>query len=127
VAVAGEGSETGGDHRGLLDRCVVALLEVAQQPTRRDPRMPALILPRDEHGQLKRIREVKRWKFLRRGLGDDQVPTVEGSAKDCERVPGRSRRCSSPGPDGVSSLDRTVASKLPHDLLAEIESLPVEE
>jgi hypothetical protein len=46
--VSAEGGEAGRDHRSFLDRRLVAFLEVAQQPSRSDPRMPARILPRDQ-------------------------------------------------------------------------------
>jgi hypothetical protein len=59
VAVSGEGGEAGRDHRGLVDRPVVAILEVAQQPSRRDARVPTRILSRDQHRQLERIGEVE--------------------------------------------------------------------
>jgi hypothetical protein len=47
-AVPGEGGQAGRDHRGLVDRRVVTILEVAQQPSRRDARMPARILACDQ-------------------------------------------------------------------------------
>jgi hypothetical protein len=44
VAVSGESGEAGRDHRSFVDRRLVAFLEVAQQPSRGDARMPARIL-----------------------------------------------------------------------------------
>jgi riboflavin biosynthesis pyrimidine reductase len=56
VAVASEGSEAGGDHRGLVDRRLGALLEVAQQPAHRDPRPETRIARGDLSEEIGRIK-----------------------------------------------------------------------
>ena len=67
--------------------------------------MPARILARDQHRQIKCVLEAERGQLLRRRLGDEQVPVLECAAEDREGTALRGRLCSSPGPDGVSSLD----------------------
>jgi hypothetical protein len=54
MAVSGKGDEAGRDHRSFVDRRIVAFLEVTQQPSRGDARMPARILARDQHRQVER-------------------------------------------------------------------------
>jgi hypothetical protein len=60
VTVAGQSGEAGRDHRSFIDRRVVDLLEVAQQPSRRDARMPAWSLTRYQHRQVERADEAER-------------------------------------------------------------------
>jgi hypothetical protein len=60
VAVTGESGEAGCDHRTLVDRRLVAALEVTQQPARGDALMPTRILARDQDRQLERVAEVER-------------------------------------------------------------------
>jgi hypothetical protein len=48
MTISGQSGEAGCDQRSLVDRRVVAFLEVAQQPSRGDARMPARILARDQ-------------------------------------------------------------------------------
>jgi hypothetical protein len=60
VAVSGEGGKAGRDHRSFVNRRVVDFLEVAQQPTRGDARMPARIPACDQDRELERVSEVER-------------------------------------------------------------------
>ena len=102
MTIAGESGETRSDHRRLLDRRFVALLEVAQQPACRDARMPARILACDQDRQLESIGEVERRELLGGRLGNEQVAVFERPAKYRPWVPLRGRGSSSPGPDGPS-------------------------
>jgi hypothetical protein len=43
-----------------VNRRVVAFLEIAEQPTCGDARMPTPVLSRDQHRQVERVREVER-------------------------------------------------------------------
>jgi hypothetical protein len=74
VAVSGESGKAGRDHRSLVDRRLVAFLEVAQQPSRGDARMPSRILSRDQDRQVERVSEVERRELLGCRLCDGQVP-----------------------------------------------------
>jgi hypothetical protein len=65
VAVSREGGEAGRDHRSFVDRRVVAFLEVAQEPTRRNAGMPTRILARDQERQLMRLAEPDPSGFFR--------------------------------------------------------------
>jgi hypothetical protein len=60
VAVSDKSGKEGRDHRGLIDRRLVASLEVAEQPSRRDARMPARIFTRDQNRELERVGQVER-------------------------------------------------------------------
>jgi len=60
-----ERGEAGRDQRGLVDRRLVAVLEVAQEPAGGDSRMPARLLARDQQSQLERVRETDPWKLFR--------------------------------------------------------------
>jgi hypothetical protein len=53
-------NEQAANHCSFLDRRVVAFLEVAQQPACRDARVPARLLSRDQHRQVKRVSEAER-------------------------------------------------------------------
>jgi hypothetical protein len=109
VAVSGERSEARSDHRSFVDRRVVAFLEIAQQPARRDERLPARILARDQQRQLERLGEADPSDLLRRRLRDEQVPALERSTKDCPWVALRNRRSSSPGPGRPSQSKEQLA------------------
>jgi hypothetical protein len=58
VTIAAERAEGNGHHRCLLNRRVVVLLEVTLKPARRDPRMPARVLPRDQDRELEGLLEA---------------------------------------------------------------------
>jgi hypothetical protein len=72
VAISGESGEAGYDHRCLLDHRLT-LLEAAQQPPRREPRMPARILPCDQQRQLEGLAEAQPADLLRGRLRDEQA------------------------------------------------------
>src|SRR5438552_3499173 len=55
MRLASESSETRRRHRGLLDRRLRPLLEVAQQPASGDALVAARVLLRDQQRQLKRL------------------------------------------------------------------------
>lgn len=59
VADAGQRIQARRRERGLFDRRVRILLEVAQEPTGRDPRMPRRIFPRDQHSQFEGVGEAE--------------------------------------------------------------------
>jgi hypothetical protein len=82
----------------------VAVLEVAEQPARRDARMPARILARDQDRQLKGVDEVERRELLCRRLRDQQVSMLKRPLEDRIGTALRGRRSSSLGPDGRPSL-----------------------
>jgi hypothetical protein len=63
------------------------LLEVAQQPARRDPRMPARCLAGDQRGQLERLDEADVSNLPRWRLGDEQLVVLERSLEDGAWVP----------------------------------------
>jgi hypothetical protein len=86
VTVSGEGGEAGRDHYCLVDRRLVAVLELAQERPGGDARVPARLLPRDHNGQLKRVGEVERRQLLRRRFDDEQVPMLEGQLEDRVRT-----------------------------------------
>jgi hypothetical protein len=65
VAVAGERGEARRDHHSLVDRRLVALLEVAQEPAGRDPGVPARILAGDQERQLERVDKAERRELRR--------------------------------------------------------------
>jgi hypothetical protein len=65
LAVSREGGEAGREHRSFVDRRVVAFLEVAQQPTRRNARMPTRIPARDQERQPMRLAEPDPSGFFR--------------------------------------------------------------
>jgi hypothetical protein len=81
-----EGRKAGGDHRRILDRRVVMLLEEAAQPPGGNARVPAGILEGDQHRQLQRLGETNPVDLLRGRLGDEQVLVLDRSAKDCAGV-----------------------------------------
>jgi len=58
VEVGAESREAGCSHRGLGDRRLGPLLEVAQEPPRRYPWMPARLLARNQERELERIGEA---------------------------------------------------------------------
>jgi hypothetical protein len=106
MPISGKGAEAARDHHGLVDRRLVAFLEVARQPSRGDARMPARILPRDQHRQLERILEAERWQLLRRRLGDEQVPVLDCAAEDRVRPALRGRRSSFLGAERLVDPNR---------------------
>ena len=67
--------------------------------------MPPLILPRDQDRELERVGQVERRQLFRDRLGDDEIAVLERSSEDGAGTALRGRRASSPGPDGVASLD----------------------
>ena len=58
VAVSGERGEARRNHRRLVDRRVVDLLQVPQQPAGGHAWVPARFFPRDQRRQLERVGEV---------------------------------------------------------------------
>jgi hypothetical protein len=69
IAGAVQRDETGRSQYCLVDRCVGMLLEHALEPPSRDPRVPARILPCDQHGQLKRVEQTQLRQFFGRIQG----------------------------------------------------------
>jgi hypothetical protein len=106
VAVAGEGGEAGGSKGRLVDRRFTDVLEVAEEPAGRNPRMSARILAGDQQRQLERVCEAKPREFLGCRLRDEQVPVLERSPEDGARMALRSRRSSSPGPRRLAEFIR---------------------
>jgi hypothetical protein len=51
VAVSGEGGQAGGCKDELVDRRLIVLLEIAEKPTGRDPRMPTWVFAGDQQRQ----------------------------------------------------------------------------
>lgn len=80
--------------RGLLDRRVRILLEEAQQPAGRDPRVTTAIL---------RVGEADLREVFRCGHGHEQVAALQRPLECRIGVTGRARRSSFPGA-GVASL-----------------------
>ena len=107
-ASSGQGRETGRGESCLLDRRLGVFLEVALQPPGRNPRVPARILPRDQHGELERVEQAQLRKLSRRSHGRDHIPALDRLLEDSVRTALRGRGSSSPGPEGLSSLDRPV-------------------
>ena len=69
MTIATERGKAAGDHRRLLDRRLLSLLEVAKQPPSRDPRMALPILERDQGRQLEGVGQAEPRELLRRRLG----------------------------------------------------------
>jgi hypothetical protein len=87
VPDAGERGEARRGQSGLLDRRVGILLEVAQEPASRDPRMPARILPRDEHRQLERVDEAELREVSRSGQRHEHVAAFSARWKAAYACP----------------------------------------
>ena len=92
------------DQRGLVDRRLVMLVEVAPQPSSGNPRVSPRILARDQLRQLERLAEGEPANLLRGRLGYEKVAALERSPEDRPRVALRSRRSSSPGPRTASGV-----------------------
>jgi hypothetical protein len=82
LAGAAECGEARGGERGLVDRRLGVLLEVAQQPAGGNARMPARVLARDQDRQLECIAEADPEQLPRRRLGDGQVAALDRPSKD---------------------------------------------
>jgi len=79
IGAAGQRDQAGGGQGGLLDRHVGMLLEQAQEPPRRDARMPARILPCNQDRQLERVdetqlREIPHFAVRQQSREVDQEP-----------------------------------------------------
>jgi hypothetical protein len=70
------------------------LLEQALEAAGCDPRVPARILPRDQHGQLERVEQAQLRELFGRGNRRDHVPALERLLEDPVRMALRGRRCS---------------------------------
>ena len=68
--------------RGLLDRRVRILLEEAQEPAGRDPRMPARIFPGNQDRELERVDQAQLREILRRGQRREHVPARQCPLED---------------------------------------------
>jgi hypothetical protein len=97
-AIASKCGKAGGYYDGLVNRRARTFLEIAQQPASGDPRMPARVLTRDQHGQLERIAEADLWEILRGCLSSEQVPAFKGLLENPVWTALRGRHSSSPGP-----------------------------
>jgi hypothetical protein len=86
LAEAWERCKTRRRQHYLVDRRLGVLLEVAQQPAGRDPRMPARILAGDQDRQLQRVGEADPKKLLRRRLGNGQVAALDCPLEDAQRM-----------------------------------------
>jgi hypothetical protein len=71
-----------GDQRRLVDRRLVMLVQVATKPARRDARMPARVLARDQDRQLESLGEAYPKELPRRRLSDGQVPALDRPSED---------------------------------------------
>ena len=93
-----------GDGR-LLNRRRRIVFEVAQQPAGCDPRVATWILPCHQQRQLERVFEAELRQLARSGQGD-HVAALDGPFEDRVGTALRGRRCSSPGPRLLASLER---------------------
>src|SRR6059058_2708262 len=64
-----------------------------------------------ESCQLVRLRDRHAADLSCGHLGEDEFVVFQRPAEDCSRVALRGRRCSSPGRDGVASLERSKRSR----------------
>jgi len=71
VALAAEREQQPDGHRGVVDRDLLALAEVAPQPARRAPLVPCRVALRDERAELQRLDEADASDLPGRRLGDD--------------------------------------------------------
>ena len=90
--------------RGLFDSRVRILLEVAEQPPGRDPRMPTRVFPRDEDRQLERVDQDELRQILRRRKRHEHVAALERPLEDRVRMALRGRRSSSLGAAAAHDL-----------------------
>jgi hypothetical protein len=95
VAIAYEGSERQRTIAASSIVGVAAFLEVAQPP-RRNARMPARILARDQQRQLEGVEEAELRELSRHGDGSGDVPALERLLEYPVRTALRGRSSSSP-------------------------------
>jgi hypothetical protein len=106
VSVTAERHEARRHERGLVDRRLIASLQIAEQPPGRDTCVPFRFSLRDQDRQLEQLGKRRPAEGPERRLGDQQVPAFDRSLKGRPRMALRGRGAF-PGPDGWGSL--TVA------------------
>jgi len=85
VPSAERGQRSRGKRR-VADRRLVVLLEPAQQPARRDARVPVRILERDQGRELEQLAERRPAELAERRLGDEEVAALERPLEDRSRM-----------------------------------------
>ena len=93
----------------MLKRRLLVFLEVEAEPAGGETAVALRLFPRDQCRQLERLGDRHAADLSRRHLGEHEVVVFQRPPKDRPRVALRGRRCSSPGPDGLPSLEGELA------------------
>ena len=105
MPVTAECDEACGHEGGVVDRRLVAHLQIAQQPPRSDSRVATRLSLGDQDRQLEQLGERRTAERAERRLRDRQVAAFDRPLEDRPRLALRGRGAF-PGPVGGASLDQ---------------------
>ena len=112
MTVSAKRDEARGDERRVVDRRLIAELEVALEPSRRDARVPLRLLLGDQDRQLEQLGEGRPAERAKCRLGHLKVLTLDRPVENRPWMTLRSRGAF-PGPDGSASLASSQCDIVP--------------
>jgi hypothetical protein len=103
---ARESSQVRDELLDMLKRRLLVFLEIEAEPAGGEAAVALGLFACDQRRQLERLGDRHPADLSRGHLGEDEVVVFQRPPEDRSRMALRGRRCSSPGPSGVVSLER---------------------
>ena len=100
------------EQRDILQRRFLVLFEPETEPAGGEAAVALGLFPRDQCRELERLGDRHAADLSRGHLGEYEVVVFERPPEDRSRMALRGRRCSSPGPSGLGSLEESGVAEL---------------